>query len=49
MYFKPPSGGFYLLMTHSKNRQARVARMLDLASRTNEGSGEVTLDIIKHP
>jgi hypothetical protein len=49
VYFKPPSGGFYLPMSHSKNGQIRVAGMLDLASKTNEGSGEVTLDIIKHP
>lgn len=49
MYFKPPSGGFYLLMSHSKNGHVRVARILGLVSRTNEGSGEVTLDIIKYP
>lgn len=49
MYFKPPSGGFYLPMSHSKNGHVRVAGMLDLASKINEGSGQLTLDIIKYP
>jgi hypothetical protein len=38
-----------LPMSHSKNGRVRVAGMLDLASKSNEGSGQLTLDIIKHP